>query len=147
MKPFPGTVSEVHSSCLLAASWIVLLGPIYTERQRQHCDDASCRMGLQPHSRVNPLCERHVAGVIAALTLTLSINRPSIFSPLFCQRSCWISGRVGFHGVLGCYGRADQRLPRWFADCWWRHSSLAGPITLQTSNITSANLSATKLYF
>ena len=68
------------------------LGPVYTKRQCQCCDD-TCDSVLIENSRVAPewVCnpfssdstvfnENGIASVIAALTLTLGVNGPLISS-------------------------------------------------------------------
>ena len=72
----------------LEGIFVSSLGPIYTKRQRERCDDA-CDSVLVENNRVasewvwNPFSsdstvfnENRIASVIAALTLKLGVNGP-----------------------------------------------------------------------
>ena len=72
----------------LEGIFVSSLGPIYTKRQRERCDDA-CDCVLIENNRVasewvcNPFSsdstvfnENRIASVIAALTLVLGVNGP-----------------------------------------------------------------------
>ena len=64
------------------------LGPVYTKRQRQRCDDACDSVliennGVTPEWVCNPFSsdstvfnKNRIASIITALTLTLGVNRP-----------------------------------------------------------------------
>ena len=82
---FSFTCFQLSGNLIMQVS---LLGPIYTKRQRQRCDDA-CDSVLIENNRVAPewgcnlfssdsfvFNENRIASVITALTLILGVNGP-----------------------------------------------------------------------
>ena len=82
------------------------LGPVYTKRQRQHCDDA-CDSVLIENNRVAPewscnpfssnstvFNENRITSVIAALTLMLGVNGPLRLRMDIMDSQLCYSGRV-----------------------------------------------------
>ena len=100
------------------------LGPVYTKRQRQHCNDA-CDSVFIENNRVAPewvrnpfssdstvFNENRITSVIAVLTLMLGVNGPLILRMDIMDSQLCYSGRVTLAMMLKMVSRAIYKRQR-----------------------------------
>ena len=71
-----------------------VLGPVYTEHQRQRCDDASDTAPILSDSIDNGANQSSVASIIAALPLTFSVNRTLLTTDLLLWKQHRLNSKI-----------------------------------------------------